>query len=327
MDVQTKVVILETDIESKIQIKRFMGKLNIVPVTVESVTELRNLLESTMSLGAVFLNDHPDRLGEKPDAIARDLRRIRHEIPLFLRRNEGDTLRDTDLAHSLFNGEYHSSNMDMLENLITRHIFSKNYPPVLVKLIGESSLDVLTNSFRGLDIQVSQPYTIRNDTVQGSVVSMIPLETNWCRGVMYLEARESDMVHLIAARKSLLVDHSKLTFQSVHDLFGELTNAIWGKFKASFLHDMGGQEARYRAQIPIVVNYGRSYLSLGKGVPQLCFDYHLRDVEGNLDGATYSLWQKIIFYLDWTPKEFSSAETTPKQLDGEGTVLFLGKDR
>ena len=323
MDIQTKVVILDTDIETKIRLKRYLASLNIVPVTVETAPELRDLLESTMSLGAVFMNDNSAKHGDRADSIARDLRRIRHEIPLFLRREPDEKLRDTDLAHALFNGEFHGDNLDPLEGMITRHIFSKNYPPVLVKLIGEASMDVFNSSFRGLDIQASQPYTIRNDTVQGSVVSMIPLETNWCRGVMYLEARESDMVHLIAARKSLLVDHSRLTFQSVHELFGELTNAIWGKFKATFLHDMGDHESKYRAQIPIVVNYGRSYLSLGKGVPQLCFDYSLRDTEGNLDGATYSLWQRVIFYLDWCPKEFTSSETTPKQLDGEGTVFFL----
>ena len=99
--------------------------------------------------------------------------------------------------------------------------------------------------------------------------------------------------------------------------------SIWGRFKAQFLYDVGGKKPKYQTQIPVVINYGRNYLSLGKGVPQLCFDYNLRDTRGLLDGKTIVLWQRLVFYLNWCPEQFGDSSPNDHTLVEDGKVVFF----
>ncbi|MGE6057354.1 hypothetical protein ACQJ2V_28405, partial [Klebsiella variicola subsp. variicola] len=72
-------------------------------------------------------------------------------------------------------------------------IFSQQYPNALVRGIAEISRMVLESQFPGMQVEIEQPYLVRDRIIFGEVFTLIPLESSWCRGYMMLQAEQKTL--------------------------------------------------------------------------------------------------------------------------------------
>jgi hypothetical protein len=130
----------------------------------------------------------------------------------------------------------------------------------------------------------------------GEVLSLIQLESAWCRGYMMLQAEE-------AALMSLPVEgagEDGADFRGGNSLLSELTNLIWGSFKNRFIGTVAASPAHH-VQVPLIVNLEHRYMSFGTRDPQLCFRYTLTRADGQ---RRVTLLQRFVFNINWLPEQF-----------------------
>ena len=130
------------------------------------------------------------------------------------------------------------------------------------------------------------------------VLSVIQLDSNWCRGYMMLQTEE---VAFLGLTGETLPGDTRALFRAVNDRLSEVTNLIWGAFKNRYIGDRA-IPASARVQVPLVVNHQHKYISFGTKNPQLCFRYTLMDAK---DGRTSTLYARFIFNLNWSPEDFA----------------------
>jgi hypothetical protein len=255
---------------------------------------LSAVLQSNVDLGAVLVAEH-DGL-----ELARHVHRQRPELPIFLRRDSGDSLDDLpeDDRH-LFCAAYSGERIEQLAEAVDRWIFTRVYPAELVRGIAEMSREALASQFRGMRVEDEPPYVVRDRIIHGELYTLIPLESQWCRGYMTLQAREADLLSLVKAGRTP-ADPANAGIRTVNHVFGEVTNLIWGAFKNRYVayEDI----TCHLAQVPIVVNHEQRYISFGSDDPQLCFRYTLVDEQGV--HAPVQVYQRFIFNLSWSPEDF-----------------------
>ncbi len=313
----SKVLVQETDELHTTDLKSFFADNNLIGLKAETHSNIQETLKSTIDLGAVFLCESPDSEGFSGTETAKEIHKVRPELPIFLRREHTDSLEDLSAdVKKACAAAYQSGNQDILKQLIDRYLFNTYYPSGFIRGIEEISLNAMQATFKSTHISCSIPYLIRDRIIYGELFSMMALEGQWCRGYMMLQTGEQEMSQLIEGKKTALPEE-EVDFRTVNNLMSELTNMIWGSFKSRFF-TTEGTNLSHLIQVPIIINHERKYITFGSENPQLCFQYTLQDENGQLPEVT--LYQKFVFNLAWQPEEFQETPDTVENLVESGEL-------
>lgn len=292
----SKVLVLDDSREHAQTIKAFCEQNNLIALKVRK-NRLMSVLQSNIDLGAILYSENYGGSPKENAEIALKIHAFRPELPIILRRDGEATLEGvSEMIRPAFCAAYVVSDMDMLRKVIDEYIFSLVYPNALVRGISEITETVLAGQFRELSISWSTPYIVRDRVIFGEVFSLIPLESNWCRGYMMLQTEEEPVLDVMGCYNPIDADTN---FRAVNSVLGEITNLIWGAFKNRYIGDAAS--SGNQIQVPLIVNHKHKYISFGTENPQLCFLYTLRDEKS---GRTVRLYQRFIFNLNWSPEDF-----------------------
>ncbi|MCI1014305.1 chemotaxis protein CheX [Herbaspirillum sp. C7C2] len=304
--ITSKVLVLDRDADCYDTIKSFCERHQLVGLKAHE-EHVMAVLRSNVDLGGIMLSESLAGLGEGGRGLARRIREVRPELPIFLRRRRESA--DTPLAErdsELFSAVYRVDDIEALAPAVAASIFSQRYPNALVRGIAEISRMVLESQFPGMQVEIDQPYLVRDRIIFGEVFTLIPLESSWCRGYMMLQAEQKTL--------RALAPEAADDFRHLNNALGELTNLIWGWFKNRFINQ--SQPIQQLSQVPIIINHQHRYISFGSDDAQLCFKYVLR---GD-DGVPLVLLQRFIFNLSWSPEDFRENQTSVEELFESGEL-------
>jgi len=294
----SKVVVIEHAAATLGALKSVFEQCKLVGyrATRESVAAI---LGANIDLGGIFLPE-TDAQGTSCVDLVAEIHRQRPELPIFLRLDANHALDDlsSEIVRAVA-GAYAHDDFTALRELIDTYLLSRDYPGEFISAMAEMTREAMQASFRDMQVELEQPYIVKDKIIYGELFSLIPLESSWCRGYMMLQTEEEKILGVIKAKKTQ-INHPEPTFRHVNAVLGELSNMVWGSFKTKYgakkVQDGDGQ---IRVEIPIIVNHARKYISFGSDDPQLCFKYTLIDPHGKL--GPISVYQKFIFSLDWAP--------------------------
>nr|WP_198982491.1 chemotaxis protein CheX [Herbaspirillum sp. ASV7] len=304
--ITSKVLVLDKDADCYDTIKSFCERHNLVGLKAHE-EHVMAVLRSNVDLGGIMLSESLAGLGEGGRGLARRIREIRPELPIFLRRRREAPDAPLGVGESeLFCAVYRIEEIDALAPALEASIFSLRYPNALVRGIAEISRMVLENQFPGARVEIEQPYLVRDRIIFGEVFTLIPLESSWCRGYMMLQAEQKSLQALAPSEAG--------DFRELNNALGELTNLIWGWFKNRFINQ--SQPIQQSSQVPIIINHQHRYISFGSDDAQLCFKYVLR----RDDGLPMVLLQRFIFNLSWSPEDFSENQASVEDLFESGEL-------
>ena len=217
----------------------------------------------------------------------------------------------------IFAGAYCLSDLESLKNLVQEQLFDAFYPADLVQGMKDISEACVKRSFIGVEVQGDTPFLV-HDKLMEDFNSLIALESKWCRGYMMLQTGKTELVDYIKANKTA-VKATDLNGQDSNTLISVLTNEIWGSIRREFMgygNELGAEANR--TQVPIFINPANRYISFGTSKPQLCYRYHIVDINGVLEPLVIT--QKLIFNLDWSPENFELSEQTVDELIETGEL-------
>ena len=311
----SKVLILDEAPDSSVKIKAFCDANNLVGLRAQS-ENVMTVLKSNVDMGAIFLAE--DYGGQSGNGLkfAREIHEVRPELPIFLRRNTVDNLDDLpELERGLFSQAFTADTIDKLGPVISETIFSLVYPNGLVRGITEITKAALESQFKDIEVNTEAPYIVRDRIIYGELFTLIPLESNWCRGYMMLQTEEQPLMGFVETEKTHIVT-DVANFRDINHVLGEVTNLVWGSFKNRFI-SYDPIEGR-QSQVPIIVNHLHRYISFGSEDPQLCFKYTLVDKSGK--GPSLVLYQRFVFNLSWSPDKFKENEALVEDLFDSGEL-------
>lgn len=310
----SKVLVLEDSQDCAARIKAFCDANNLVGVKAQA-ENVMGVLKSNVDLGAIFLSEGYGG-AEGGVHLAREIHEVRPELPVFLRREAADDLESfSDQDKSLFSQAYTIATIDKLGPVINETIFSLVYPNALVRGITEITRTALESQFKGVDVNTEAPYIVRDRIIYGELFTLIPLESNWCRGYMMLQTEEGPLVASVETGKTHITTDS-VNFRDINHVLGEVTNLVWGMFKNRFI---SAEPLEGRAsQVPIIVNHLHRYISFGSEDPQLCFRYTLNDTSNG--GQSLVIYQRFVFNLSWSPDKFKENEALVEDLFDSGEL-------
>ncbi len=313
----SKVLVLDSSSECRKQIRAFCETRNLQALKVLE-ENLLSVLRSNVDLGGIMI---AEELGGKPQdgiQLGQQIHALRPELPLFLRRESVEGTDDLSEAQkATFAGVYTIDRIDTLQPVIESTIFSLVYPPQLVRGIAEMTQSSLQSQFKGLEVQIDTPYIVRDRLIFGEIFTLIPIESDWCRGYMTLQAEEAPLLSLVKANKTLIAPVEGVDFRHLNGILGEITNLIWGAFKNRYSAFKPVQA--HLAQVPIVINHMHRYISFGSENPQLCFKCVLRDAE-NPTFAPLVIYQRFVFNLNWSPEDFHENDPSLDSLVASGEL-------
>ncbi len=311
----SKVLVLESAAEFLNKIKDFCDDNGLVGLKV-SANNVMSILNSNVDLGAILLGENYMGSFEETAKLAHQIRIARPELPIILRRTAASNFEKLSANKAkLFCATYTLEDMQPLRAAIDEFIFSIVYPNVLVRGIAEISLQALSSQFSHLVVNTGVPYIVRDRIIFGEVFSLIPLESSWCRGYMMLQTEENAVQNVLVNVDSIDAE-GEITFRTINNVLGEVTNLIWGAFKNRFIaNDDPGSPSS--TQVPIVINHQHKYISFGSENPQLCFKYTLVD-ENN--GHLISIYQWFVFNLNWSPEDFKEIQVSVDDLVDSGEL-------
>lgn len=316
-DVLSKVIVIEHDAQTLAALKTFFEECKLVGYRA-SPESAPSILGANIDLGAIFLSE-TDSNGRDSFALVNALHLARPDLPVFMRLAPGRSSDDLpeDVSKALA-GVYASGDYAYVKELIETYLFSRHYPSEFVSEIKAMTLAGVRSSFKGMQVEVEQPYIVKDKLIYGELFSLIPLESNWCRGYMMLQTEEEKILDIIRAKKTS-VHTPEPTFQHVNAVLGELSNMVWGSFKNRYgLKNSQDGLGQVRVEIPIIVNHMRKYISFGSDDPQLCFKFTVTDPDGKLDASV--LYQKFIFSLDWAPEKYEESNQNVNELVSSGEL-------
>lgn len=292
----SKVLILDDDQDHLNGLRTFCEANNLVGLKVRK-NRLMSVLRSNIDLGAIFYAESYGATAEESAEIAVRIHAIRPELPIILRRASEATLDGVNdsLRHACC-AAYTAADLSGLKKIVDDYIFSLYYPCELVRGISGMSETVLAGQFSHLSLRWDTPYIVRDRVIFGEVFSLIPLESNWCRGYMMIQTEEQAILDYLDRHEGR---PGGAGFRDVNSLLGEITNLIWGNFKNRYIGD--GSTSNPHIQVPLVINHKHKYISFGTENPQLCFLYTLTDEQ---TGDSIRLYQRFIFNLNWSPEDF-----------------------
>lgn len=313
----SKVLVLEPDRIQREALGRFClaNKLQGHKVRPENMLAV---LSSNIDLGAIFLSE---RLGDDPRGgldLGRQIHALRPELPLFLRTEEARPLaEEPEEVRACFAAFYTTASLDALEPLVQQSIFSLVYPAALVRGISEITRASLESQFRGLHIELDAPYIVRDRLIFGEVFSLIPIDSQWCRGFMTIQTEEAALERLVRTNRTYLDASEADDFRGLNGVLSELTNLVWGAFKNRF--EQEAAQGAVKSQVPIVINHPHRYISFGSTDPQLCFRCRLT-VPEDPSFQPVVIYQRFIFSLYWSPEQFRENDLTAESLVASGDL-------
>lgn len=305
-------------------LRGFCESHDLVGLVAEDTACIREVLDSNIDLGAIFLCEEADKNEKTGKQIATEIHNERAELPVFIRHDEGTVFSEESDENRGFAwaGSYSAGETKKLEELIQRYIFNRYYPTKVIKDITEQTSAVIRDTLTRVDVECGSPFLISDKIVDGEVMSLMRIESEWCRGYMMLESHEDCIASLINGERinspSNLAELSG--YQRIHATISELTNAVWGKLKVCFM-TYAANNLTYRSEVPCVINYKRNFLTFGSDEPTLCFRYKVTDWDKDLKPVY--IHQKFAFHLKWAPEK---RKQDPEKLQGlinSGKVTFL----
>jgi hypothetical protein len=314
----SKLLVLDDGIEPHEALRRFFGQHDLIALKAQPYNVMA-ILRSNLDLGAVMLHEH---YGGKNAGIgfAREIHQLRPELPILLRREGPPTLEDLhpDDVHVIATA-YSAEDLPALHEAVQRHIFNCYYPSALVRGITELTVNMLASQFNGVDISFDTPCLVRDRLIHGELLSLIPIESNWCRGYLMLQADESEIISFVSQGKTWLeLEH--VDFRDCNNVLAEATNLIWGGFKTRFVPD--DLPTVHLTQVPIIVNHQHRYISFGSQDPQLSVRYTLRDTSPG-SKLKLDIHQRFIFNLHWSPQELVENDESVGKLLAAGQVEYF----
>jgi CheY-specific phosphatase CheX len=310
-----KVIVYDSDAQCESKIKEFCDQNDLVPLKSQGINFM-DILKSNVDLGALFMSsDLYDDSANAP--LYQVIHKIRPELPIIL-RDAGNDEQLTNERCRYYCAAYQMDEIDNVRNTINEHIFNKEYPNALIRGIEEITISSLSHLFPHVNIESSFPYLINDRIIYGELLSLIPLDSSWCRGYMMMQTDEKNVIELV--QENFVEDESKQDFRAINDVLSEITNLAWGKIKNRFISDRD-QGYCYATQVPIIVNHKNKYITFGNGASQLCFKYTLR--EKTDAEKVITLYQKFVFNLSWAPEKFSENQPTVDDFLASGELEFF----
>jgi hypothetical protein len=261
-----------------------------------------SVLRSNVDLGAILLWEDFGHTANGGLEAAREIHRIRPELPIFLRRNARADIDDlAEADQPLFRASYTVAHMDRLRDAIGESLFSRVYPTALVRGITEVTKSAIEGQFRDVMVSHEAPCLVKDRIIYGELFSMIPLESSWCRGYMMLQTEEHQLLEFMTC-DTFGAAVGEVNFRELNNLLGETTNMVWGAFKNRFITDAPDSRC-VLTQVPIIVNHQHRYISFGSEEPLLCVKYRLHDRRDPQRGSIL-VYQWFAFSLSWSPDNF-----------------------
>lgn len=287
----------------------------------DASNEIDDVLKSNVDLGAIFLAEEPDPNNFTGIDLCLKIHHTRPELPIFLRRT---SLKDgSDLpadVQEAITGYYTMDNLEVLNELIKTYVCSMYYPVELAQGIQEISFSAFDNIIRESSIVCEQPYLVKDQIIYGELFSLIPLESEWCRGYMMLQTTENEILELIRAGRT----HIKSTRPDSRDtnsVMNEITNMIWGGIKSRYFQSGEEPSQAHRTQVPIIVNHLQKHISFGSTEPQLCFKYNINNKDRKY--PTVTIYQRLVFNLSWSPEKFAESDKAVDDFVDSGELEFF----
>ena len=312
----SKVLVLDDDDVAQQKIKQFCDASKLVCVKATAANVL-TVLKSNVDLGAIFLSETYRVDGESALSFADEIRSVRPELPIFLRREAFSHLDDlTDRQQGLFAAAYTLAGIEQLKKVVDETIFSLTYPNALVRGITEITRTALESQFKNIEVLTEAPYIVRDRIIYGELFTLIRLESNWCRGYMMFQTEGEPVVRFVEGGRTHILVRDNIDFRDINHVMGEVTNLVWGMFKNRYISfdPIDGRQS----QVPIIVNHAHRYISFGSEDPQLCFKYVLMDPDEKM--APLVLYQRFVFNLSWTPEKFKENEAVAEDLFESGEL-------
>ena len=284
----------------------------------DASNEIDDVLNSNVDLGAIFLTEEADPNGFTGIDLCLKIHHTRPELPIFLRRN--NQVDGSDLPAEIqeaITGYYTTSNMEALDELIKTYICSMFYPVELAQGIQDISFDAFSNIVKDTDISCEQPYLVKDQIIYGELFSLIPLESEWCRGYMMLQTTENEILELIRSGRTHITS-SRPDSRDTNAVLNEITNMIWGGIKSRYFQSGETPGEAHRTQVPIIVNHLQKHISFGSTEPQLCFKYNLNSKDKKY--STVTLYQRLVFNLSWSPEKFAESDKTVEEFVDSGEL-------
>lgn len=316
----SKVLVHDNNADALAEIKKICTANNLVGLK-DTSQDINSILESNIDMGAVFLAEKSDKSGESSLALCRKIHFKHPELPIFLRREKSESKEDLDPEiQATIAGCYTLSNITRLQELVDQYVCSMYYPLELARGIQDISTGVLGSIIKGAEVTCELPHLVKDQIIYGQLLSLIPLESSWCRGYMMLQVSEHEMV------KAIKTSHTDLStstpgFRDTNAVLNEVTNMIWGGIKARYFKSGSTLDDSHRTQVPIIVDHLNKFISFGSTEPQLCFQYTLRDDGGEISEITF--YQRLIFNLSWSPEKFKESDAAVEDFVESGELEFF----
>jgi hypothetical protein len=247
---------------------------------------------------------------------------MRPELPVFLRRIVREGGIEEDWGDRIA-GSYFAEDEDTIRGLIDTYIFNRYYPTEVIRQIQNDTQKSLESLFLGFTVGVDSPHLTRDRILYGEVLTLMRLESDWCRGYMMIEVCEAP-IHELLVHGSIpgmsKVDEGADDFRSVNSVLSELTNSVWGRIKAAMLDAQGDTQSGYRAEIPSIINNNHNFITFGTDDPNLCFRYVMLDPEDKVD--PFMIQQRFVFHLKWTPEAREEGQIVNRLVES-GEIAFL----
>ncbi|MDE1184761.1 chemotaxis protein CheX [Paraburkholderia sp.] len=304
----SKVLVLDDCPAHADAIKRFCGEHNLIALKARR-HRLMTVLRSNIDLGGIVLGEDYGGSIEEASAVAARIDALRPELPIILRRAGAANLDGLPAPlRQAVCATFNADDLDTLRAAVDEFIFSIDFPNALVRGISDITETRLGSLFKNLTVTWDTPSVVRDRIIFGEVFSLIPLEGAWCRGYMMMQTEERPLLEILGngnGNGGVDPDGEPAGFRDINSLLGELTNLIWGAFKDRFL-DQQNMAPRAVVQVPLLVNHKHRYISFGSNNPQLCFRYRLTD---DNTGQSFTIDQRFVFSLSWSPEDFSEKTT------------------
>jgi hypothetical protein len=292
----SKILVLDESPLHAAVIKEFCQSADLVPLKVRRGS-LLSVLETNIDLGGIVLAEDYGGAMATAWETGHAINARRPELPIFLRREGKATLDDLpEDVRRPFCAAFDATDMEPLRKAVSDYIFCLVYPNALVRGISEITETILADRFPGCTVRWETPYVVHDRVIFGEVLSLIQLESAWCRGYMMLQAEGEALKHLPLDVSGREVGD----FREANNLLSELTNLIWGSFKNRFIGSETHSAVNH-VQVPLIVNLEHKYMSFGTTNPQLCFRFTLTD---GATGRRTALLQRFVFNINWSPEDF-----------------------
>lgn len=284
----------------------------------DASNEIDDVLQSNVDLGAIFLTEERDPNGVTGIDLCIKIHRTRPELPIFLRRST--KIDGTDLPENVqksITGYYTLSNIEVLDENIKTYVCSMYYPVELAQGIQDISIDAFSNIVKDTQVTCEQPYLVKDQIIYGELFSLIPLESEWCRGYMMLQTTEDEILELIRSGRTHITSEQPDS-RDTNAVLNEITNMIWGGIKSRYFQSGETPSEAHRTQVPIIVNHLQKHISFGSTEPQLCFKYNLLSNDNKF--STVTLYQRLVFNLSWSPEKFAESDKTVEDFVDSGEL-------